>query len=147
MNIHKRSAEDIDGVADQETIIVTATLVYYCESTFSLDRQADQIYGDMHGLLAPTPASRVDCKTLSVTYAISETDEDVQQNLGTRQAARVEAALAGLAYPESSDDSQIILRNALTDLRHFADQKGLSFSVEDRVAQENYTQEVYEVSA
>ena len=62
-------------------------------------------------------------------------------DLAERQADRLTAALGGIAYPDDAGDPQALLKNALCDLRHFADQNGLAFAQTDRAAQQIYTSE------
>lgn len=144
MSLHVRSPDNTGEATMMEEITVTAQLVYQCNAEFSLERQADQIYGDMHRLLAPYPASRVECCAVAVKYAASEAEtygSEENRALAERQAARLGAALGGLAYPDDEDDPHTLLRNALTDLRHFADQNGLPFAATDQEAHAIYTQE------
>lgn len=59
-------------------------------------------------------------------------------SLTERQTARLETALATMAYPDDEDDAAALLQNALCDLRHFADQKGLAFGTADHRAYQIY---------
>ncbi|MCQ0090225.1 MULTISPECIES: hypothetical protein [Rhodobacterales] len=65
-------------------------------------------------------------------------DCNAAASLAERQTARLEAALATMAYPDDEDDAAALLQNALCDLRHFADQKGLAFGTADHRAYQIY---------
>lgn len=65
----------------------------------------------------------------------------IDDDVATRCAERMEGLLAQLGADTGADTPDALLRDALGDLRHFADRHGLDFAHEDRAAHEVYLEE------
>ncbi|WP_187431436.1 hypothetical protein ROLI_048010 (plasmid) [Roseobacter fucihabitans] len=67
-------------------------------------------------------------------------DEVTPDNTPAIQATRIHEAIAE-AYVDDTQDVPSLIRNALGDLRHLCDQRGLDFATHDRAAYRTYIEE------
>ncbi len=125
-----------------EEITATVQLIYNCPMEASLAAQSDMIHGDLSRLLDHDSTIEAQCCGFTITHVApeAETYGNIESgNVPQIQADRMRDALAGLYLDADSEAEQ--LRSALCDLRHFADAKGLDFTLSDKTAQQFYLAE------
>lgn len=118
----------------REEITVTVQAIYDCSAADSQSAQAQAIHTDLLRLLDADSTTGVACCGVTVQHLAPEAE--TYGNVEARQTAerlsdRMGDALFAL-YDECEGDALSLLKNALSDLRHFADQHGLSFDLADK---------------
>ena len=125
----------------RQDITITAQMIYNCPVTDTLRDQGEAIHEDLTRLLISDSTSSAVCRAVTLTELSPEADaygSDNARKLAERQSDRLMDALASLY---GVDDAEDVLSYALCDLRHLADQNGLSFARYDKTAFQVYRAE------
>ena len=126
----------------REEIAVTAQLIYDCPMDAALTEQSDMIHADLTRLLDADSTTGVACCGVTIQHIAPEAETygtTEARQLAERQSDRIKDALQ--AVYDDTEDARSLLIYALCDLRHFADQNGLSFGLNDKAAHQLYRAE------
>lgn len=125
----------------REEITITAQMVYDCPAEDSRQDQGQAIHSDLLRLLDADSTTGVSCCGVTIQHlspeALTYGNAEARQ-LAERQSDRIIEALGALYDTDAAPD---LLIYALCDLRHLADQCGLSFDQHDKNAFQYYRAE------
>ena len=127
----------------REEVTATIQAVFSCPADAALTEQGSMIHADLCRLLDADSTTGVECVTVTVAHLAPEAEtygNTEARQTAERQSDRMGDALFEL-YDECEGDAQSLLQNALSDLRHFADQHGLAFGMADKSAFQTYRAE------
>jgi len=127
----------------QEEVTATIQAVFRRPADAALTEQGSMIHADLCRLLDADSTTGVECITVTIAHLAPEAEtygNTEARHTAERQSDGMGDALSNL-YDECEGDAQSLLQNALSDLRHFADQHGLAFGLADKSAFQIYRAE------